>query len=50
MRRIKPKARKTHRNPLAKALGSPLFKKRIVKRQDGYVRRGKHRKGEGEAE
>lgn len=31
------------RNPHARALGGPLFKPRVVKKKDAYLRRPRHR-------
>ena len=39
-----PKPRKIVRNPYARVLGNALFRKRVVKRQDVYRRRPKHRR------
>ena len=38
-----PKPRKIVRNPYARVLGNALFRKRVVKREDVYRRRPKHR-------
>jgi hypothetical protein len=44
-RKAKPlKARKLRRNPHARALGTALFRARVVKRPDVYRRRPKHAK------
>ncbi len=46
-----PKPKKIRRNPHAKALGSALYRSRVVKRPGTYIRRPKHRKvAEGEDE
>ena len=39
-----PKPRKIVRNPYARVLSDALFRKRVVKREDVYRRRPKHRK------
>jgi len=42
-RKAKPlKAKKLRRNPHARALGTALFRARVVKRPDVYRRRPKH--------
>ena len=41
-RASKPKPRKIRRNPLAKALATPKYRPRVVKRVDAYKRRPKH--------
>ena len=45
-----PKPRKIVRNPYARALSDALFRKRVVKREDVYRRRPKHRRGLKDAE
>ncbi len=39
-----PKPKKMRRNPFARALGSPLYRSRVVKQPGTYLRRPKHRK------
>jgi hypothetical protein len=46
----RPKAKKLRRNPIAKALGSGLFKPRVKPKPGLYKRRPKHRKPEDETE
>jgi hypothetical protein len=40
--------RKRRRNPFAKALGAPLYRKRVVRREGVYRRRAKHARAPGE--
>ena len=49
MKKARPiRAKKLKRNPQARALASPLFRQKVVKAPDAYVRRPKHRKAEAE--
>ena len=45
MKKARPiQARKLKRNPQARALANPLFRQKVAKAPDLYVRRPKHRK------
>jgi len=47
MKKARPlRPRKLKRNPQARALANPLFRQKVVKSPDAYVRRPKHRKAD----